>query len=896
MEKLMKFSIRKTSLGVASLAIASLFVAQAEAQEISTMPSETIQTETVTTEVSLSASTTADNQSQPLLNAAAAEPTLDHVIINEADSKDDQGGADWAELYNPTDEDKDITGYYIFDDNDREIGVETFPFPEKTILKAKDFLVIEEGKHFTFGLGKEDSVRLFDSLGKLVSDLKWTGGHAKGSYGYPQDGVGEITDITSTKGNSNNPETLKPNLKINEVDSQPSDWIELKNFGTVDLDISGYEVRDDSDDHRFKLAENTIVKANDFFIIDKNLEGLYYDNVTNQYKPAKFDIGLGGSDMVRLYDTLGNLIDQIQWTEHASYNGDASKATIGLVPGGDVSPQLLVPTPGQDNKVHAPNVWINEVESNDPNDGPDWVEFYNATDQIINLKGLTLKDNDDNHAYTFEDFEIAANSFKTITENIFEFGLGKTDSVRLFNGNELIQEVSWSGEHATVTFGRTEDGQYKNTSKATPDAANEFPSLVTNPWNGPENVEIFDETATFLEDSSGLDFHNGSLYAVDNGTGTIWKLDMNDKQELTLAEGWKDGKRVRFQKDAENPAAKGPDSEGITVNNEGMVYIAVERDNSAKDVNFNVILKVDPNEAGPDLISLNEWDLTDKLPQVSANTGIEAVEFVESVNLVNKLFDINTKALYTPESYKNSDSDGIFFVALEDNGHVYGFNLNKDGSINLVADIATGIGGAMALDFEKETETLWVSTDNGYEGVLTQIKFNESGTPTLSHVAKPKGLVTDNHEGFAIASAEFAIDGLKPAFWFTDGVNEKALKVGKIASAGVPVTEEPVEGPDTDPVTDPNITPEIPGNSQVADDQIQLDDDDQELKDNQSELIEVKDNTVTLVKDPTRTKVLKRTTAKELPQTGEDSWIFNAAATSILLGLSLLPVIKHKHS
>ena len=38
-------------------------------------------------------------------------------------------------------------------------------------------------------------------------------------------------------------------LLINEVNSSPDDWVELINTGTDELDISGYEIRDNSDEY-----------------------------------------------------------------------------------------------------------------------------------------------------------------------------------------------------------------------------------------------------------------------------------------------------------------------------------------------------------------------------------------------------------------------------------------------------------------------------------------------------------------------------------------------------------------------------------------------------------------------------------------------------------------------
>lgn len=405
---------------------------------------------------------------------------------------------------------------------------------------------------------------------------------------------------------------------------------------------------------------------------------------------------------------------------------------------------------------------------------------------VSDAEQIVIKDNDDTHVYTIpESTIIPANGFLVIDENTLGFGFGKGDSVRLYEGDMLIGSTTWS-EHTNPTWGLYPDvngTEYRNTKEETPGAINKFdgvPEIIN--WPGKEETVIYDQNSTFLEDSSGLDFYNGQLYAVDNGTGKFWILDVAEDGTMTFAKDFENGKRVRFQKDAENPTAAGPDAEGISVDGNGMVYLASERDNSVKGVNYNTILMVNPNAEGDDLIALMEWNLTDSLPQVSANMGIESVEWISSVNVNGKLFDQNTNAAFDIANYPKATANGVFFVALEDNGHVYAYVLNDDGTCVQITDIDSKIGGAMALDYDTYENVLWVVSDNGYNNRAAKIAFNGTADVDVVHVNAPSGVdVTANNEGFAIAEYTYTNDGQRPVYRFLDGVTSGALSVGNLA-------------------------------------------------------------------------------------------------------------------
>ncbi|MEG0275794.1 MAG: lamin tail domain-containing protein [Coprobacillus sp.] len=856
------------------------------------------------------------------MNIVNAAGLSSNIVINEIESGDADGGNDWVEIINKGSDDVNISNYFISDDQglDRVTDATAWKIAEGTILKAGEVLVLEDSINFDFGLGKVDSVNLYSNTQTLLDTYSWTS-QAQGTYGRLPNGTGTIQDLQPTKGTLN-VEVFKEEQKdssalvINEINSAPDDWVEVMNTSDSSLDISGYEIRDNSNDHRWRFPSGTTIEAGKLLLVKDVTVGEVYNDQTKQYVSGQFQeaIGIGSGDSIRLYDKTTKLIDEYTWTSHASYNGDDSLASYGRYPDGTGSFMLMKETPDTANDWYKPGIVINEVESdgdatdwievyntssdpidisgwymldndpighaadvtpvasgtilqpkavyvfdqnknftfglgkadsasiftsggalvdeytwsshatgvyaripdgtgefvdtanstkddlnivtnkvvlneiqsNDPDGKDDWIELANPTNQELDISGLVIKDSEDTHSYTIPTgTTIPANGYKVIYKSEFNFGLGKDDSVRLYENTNLIESATWTGD-TNPTWGLYPDvngKEYRSTKEATPGAANKFsdiPEVIS--WNGSQEVKTSD--LTFLEDSSGLDFANGQLYAIDNGTGKFWILDVNKKDgSLSFAKGFENGKRIRFAKDAKNTSAAGPDTEGITVDGTGLVYAASERDNSAKGVNYNSILQVNPNTDGADLVALNEWDLTASLPQVSANMGIEAVEWVSSHDVNGQLFDQNTNKAFDIANYPNAIANGVFFVALEDNGHAYAYVLNNDGTSVQIADIDSKLGGAMSLDYDVANQVLWVKADDGYGNRSAMITLNATTTPDIVHVSPASSLDSKaNNEGFAIISVDYAINNQRAVYHFQDGVKNGSLNIGSISA------------------------------------------------------------------------------------------------------------------
>ena len=100
------------------------------------------------------------------------------------------------------------------------------------------------------------------------------------------------------------------------------------------------------------------------------------------------------------------------------------------------------------------------------------MELANPTAEKLDISGLVLKDNKDKDPYT-----IPANGYLVIYQDDsgakgFAFGLGKGDSVRLFEDGEQLAAATWpDGSHTSPTWGLYPDvngSSYQNTLEATP--------------------------------------------------------------------------------------------------------------------------------------------------------------------------------------------------------------------------------------------------------------------------------------------------------------------------------------------------------------------------------------------------------------------------------------------
>ena len=608
------------------------------------------------------------------------------------------------------------------------------------------------------------------------------------------------TDLENARllaGNESNTNQYDTNIVINEImtkdPNKGPDYVELFNKGNEVVDLTGWYIFDDEDrsDKVIKLDE-VVLNPGEVFVLEEN---------------NHFAFGLGKDDQVRLFNANGDLIDSYVWSgshpkevfarnplTRQMEEAKASKGKINPVSKKEESPKEENSESSQ--SPYKNNVVINEIESKDPSGGNDYAEIYNNTDKAIDISGWYILDNDPKHkkdpAYLVkEGTSVPAKGFFVFEENVdFNFGLGGDDEVNLYDKDDkLVDKFAWKS-HANGTYARIPDGRgdfvdgkaTKGKSNAIQEQTEKEINVETINWPGIDEVKVLDETSIFdLKDLSGLDSHDGWTYGVNNKEGrfVIFKV-VND--QVIFAPGFDNkGKAVKFIKDANNPKAIGPDSEGITVDSKGRVYLAVERDNGEKNINKNMILQVaDPFKDKKEMVADKEWNITNLLPDVGANLGIETIEWVSFDNINGLLYDQKNNKALDKNDYPNAYANGIFFVGLEANGHVYALVLEEDGKAEVISEIETGLGGVMSMDFDLANNVLWANADNDYNNIHNIIQFNGSKIPKIVHVTAPKDMNIDlNNEGFMI-DPEVSEDGLRATYWFMDGKNSKAFRKSAI--------------------------------------------------------------------------------------------------------------------
>jgi len=314
-------------------------------------------------------------------------PPLPLLYINEFMASNDfavpgpQGDyPDWIEIYNASNEDIMLGGYYLADDLTDPDAMYQIPdtYPDSVTVPAGGFILFYANKNeessvlnLPFSLKSSgEQVGLWTPGQVVLDSITYPSQSTDTSYGrYPngEDNWFFMSDFTPGEPNTNpNPGPGEITLYINEFmasndfavpgpqDDYP-DWIEIYNAGDEDVMLGGYYLADDlADPGAMYQIPNTYpdsvtVPAGGFI--------LFYANKSEESSVLNLPFSLKGSgEQVGLWDPNQNVLDSL------SYDQQITDTSYGRYPDGSESWYMMPTfTPG------APNVYTDAIEENTMN-------------------------------------------------------------------------------------------------------------------------------------------------------------------------------------------------------------------------------------------------------------------------------------------------------------------------------------------------------------------------------------------------------------------------------------------------------------------------------------------------------------------------------------------------
>ena len=438
---------------------------------------------------------------------------------------------DYIELYNNTDEDIDLEGYYLSDSNG---NTRKYKMP-KVSIKAKDYLTVfasgldkfVDGEvHTNFKISSHgEMLILSDNKGSVIGKINVNSTMEDTSYGYNGEkyvyyytgtpnakNTGSTSDTPIKKASSN--ESIKINeyildntSMIKNKENKYYNMLELLNETDKDINLEGYYLSDDSKAlDKYKLPDVTI-KAKSYLVLYLNSDAKV-DGETH----IKYNIENNGGELF-LSDSNKKVIDKVKLEKLAK------NITCGKY---DNLWHLYKESSfGEANKNNymaegeKSSIIINEVTSKNPAA----IEVKNISTAEINLGDYSIGDKS-GKIYKFPNVKIAAGGYYKVESSAFKFGISNTKEKIFLYKNNIVEDTFEVGKlRVGLSAGLNDKGERVYYSTPTLGRAN-----TGNYYLGYASEPVFSTNTTYV--SSGTKIEIKSIdgatirYTTDGSTPT----------------------------------------------------------------------------------------------------------------------------------------------------------------------------------------------------------------------------------------------------------------------------------------------------------------------------------------------------------------------------------------
>jgi hypothetical protein len=361
---------------------------------------------------------------------------------------------------------------------------------------------------------------------------------------------------------------ITPDIIVTELnynsnnDFDAGDWVEIYNNGADDLDISSWEIGDNSNVYAYVFPLGTVLESGERLIVAQKPSDFstIYPAVTNVVGGFAYDFSNGGDD-IRITDIAGNIIYKMTYSDNDAWpkGADGTGRTLELISfaAPENNPEswfdgCLLGSPGTAYVPCNDAVVFGEINynSNTFSDAGDWVELFNNTATTLDLSGWRFVDDVDSSVFVFNDGTILTAGDRLVVV---------ADEVKFNTVYPLISEYT-----GAFNFGLNSDG---------------------------EELRLFDNTGVL---QFTMIYNNDIPWPLtaDGGGYTLELLDANGK--MNEGENWFEGCFLGSPGAAYDPACK-VDIENINLGeitiypNPATTYFVIEFDRFIPNVTIQII-------------------------------------------------------------------------------------------------------------------------------------------------------------------------------------------------------------------------------------------------------------------------------------------------------------------
>ena len=259
-----------------------------------------------------------------------------------------------------------------------------------------------------------------------------------------------------------------------------SNWVELYNYGSSSVDLSGWFLKDNNNANLFTFPSGITLAAGARLVVVNSVAEFtgQFPLVSNYLGEMDFSFG-NDADEVRLFDNSGLLklymsyTDTFPWPEGADGTGRTIELTDPLVSPDTPSNWFVGCMKGSPGKGFTPcddPLIFSEINYNSDTllDSGDWIELYNRSTGGINLTGWSFKDSNDDNPYFFPlNTQIASGARLVIVHDTAKFKIRHPDvtnyvgpfDFNLSNDGELVRLFNFQGK-LTFSVVYDDDGDW----------------------------------------------------------------------------------------------------------------------------------------------------------------------------------------------------------------------------------------------------------------------------------------------------------------------------------------------------------------------------------------------------------------------------------------------------